>query len=73
VLAEFLDNLESLLRSFPFAVNYFRKAQAQGSVVVDFGEPQVLIGKVLELVQCLINTGFSCAHAFKQFPDFFFW
>ena len=53
------DDEKNLLGSFAFAINHFRHGAADGPVVVDSGETQVLVRHIFQLLERCLWVGLA--------------
>ena len=56
-------------RSFAFSEDDFRHTDAEGAVVVDFGESQIFEWEMAELLDGFVGREFPTADLLEQFAD----
>ena len=64
-----LGDQDHLLRSLPFGKNHLRHSMAQGAVMIDFGEAQILEGHVPKPAHRMLDIHLSTAHLFEKEPQ----
>jgi hypothetical protein len=62
-------NRYHLFRGLPFGENHFRHPVTERAMMVDFGETQVLKGKVAQPGHCAVDIYLSPADLFDKQPE----